>query len=110
MARGSNRLTPTLVAPRLTPIASQPTQVVVRHRASRIAKVLQSGTVKATYDTRTDTLSIIPNADVAVAGSDEDKLGVILDYGENGNLISPEILDESKRFTKTRRIELGTVG
>ena len=44
--------------------------------------------MKATYDARTDTLSIILNADAAVAESDEDKPGVILDYDQDGNLVS----------------------
>jgi uncharacterized protein YuzE len=66
--------------------------------------------MKATYDARTDTLSIILKADAAVAESDEDKPGVILDYDEDGNLISLEILDASKRVTEARRIEFETVG
>jgi uncharacterized protein YuzE len=66
--------------------------------------------VKATYDARTDTLSIILIADAAVAESDEHKPGVILDYDEDGNLISLEILDASKRVTEARRIEFETVG
>ena len=66
--------------------------------------------MKATYDARTDTLSIILRADAAVAESDEDKPGVILDDDEDGNLISSEILDASKRVTKARRIEFETVG
>ena len=66
--------------------------------------------MKATYDARTDTLSIILKADVAVAESDEDKPGIILDYDQDGNLVSLEILDASKRVTETRRIEFETVG
>ena len=66
--------------------------------------------MKATYDVRTDTLSIILKADAVVAESDEDKPGVILDYDEDGNLVSLEILDASKRVTETRRIEFETVG
>jgi uncharacterized protein YuzE len=61
--------------------------------------------MKATYDARTDTLSIVLKADVEVAESDEDKPGVILDYDAEGNLISLEILDASKRVGETRRIE-----
>jgi uncharacterized protein YuzE len=61
--------------------------------------------MKATYDARTDTLSIILKPDAQVAESDEDKPGVILDYDEDGNLISLEILDASKRVGDTRRIE-----
>ena len=40
--------------------------------------------MKATYDARTDTLSIILRADAQVAGSDEDKPGIILHYDEDG--------------------------
>jgi uncharacterized protein YuzE len=66
--------------------------------------------MQATYDARTDTLSIILKADAMVAESDEDKPGVILDYDEEGNLVSLEILDASKRVTEARRIEFETVG
>jgi len=66
--------------------------------------------VKATYDARTDTRSIILKADARVAESDEDKPGVILDYAEDGNLVSLEILDASQRVTDTRRIEFETTG
>jgi len=66
---------------------------------------LEGRIVKATYDARTDTLSIILKADVRVAESDEDKPGVILDYDEQGDLVSLEILDASKRVGETRRFE-----
>jgi uncharacterized protein YuzE len=61
--------------------------------------------MKATYDLRTDTLSIILKPDAQVAESDEDKPGVILDYDEEGDLISLELLDASKRVGETRRFE-----
>jgi len=66
--------------------------------------------VKATYDAETDTLSIIFRADARIAESDEDKPGVILDYDEQGNLVSLEILDASKRVTDARKIESETTG
>jgi uncharacterized protein YuzE len=66
--------------------------------------------MKATYDARTDTLSIILKADTVVAESDEDKPGIILDYDQDGNLVSLEILDASTRVTEARRFEFETVG
>ena len=66
--------------------------------------------MKATYDVASDTLSIVLRPDAEVAESDEDKPGVILDYDEQGNLVSLEILDASKRVTEARRIEFETTG
>jgi uncharacterized protein YuzE len=70
---------------------------------------LEEIVVKATYDARTDTLSIVFKPDAEVAESDEDKLGVVLDYDRDGNLVSLEILDASKRIGETRRIEFEMV-
>ena len=66
--------------------------------------------MKATYDARTDTLSIIFKPDVEIAESDEDKPGVVLDYDKDGNLVSLEILDASKRVADARRIEFEMTG
>ena len=66
--------------------------------------------MKATYDAETDTLSIVLKTDARVVESDEDKPGVILDYDEQGNLVSLEILDASKRVSDARRIEFETTG
>jgi uncharacterized protein YuzE len=44
------------------------------------------------------------------SASEEDKPSVILDYDEDGNLVSLEILDASKRITEARRIEFEIVG
>ena len=61
--------------------------------------------MKVAYDRRTDTLSVILKDDTSVAESDEEKPGVILDYDSEGNLISLEILDASRRVTDARRVE-----
>jgi uncharacterized protein YuzE len=64
--------------------------------------------VKATYDSRTDTLLIVFKPETSVAESDEGKPGVILDYDDQGNLISLEIMDASKRVSEARRMEFET--
>lgn len=61
--------------------------------------------MKVLYDARTDTLSVILREDVPVAESDEDKPGIVLDYDAQGNLVSLEVLDASKRVTDARKIE-----
>ena len=66
--------------------------------------------MKATYDAKTDTLSIILRADAVVAESDEDKPGVILDYDAAGNLVGIEILDASKRVSEARSIQFRVAG
>jgi uncharacterized protein YuzE len=60
--------------------------------------------MKVNYDTATDILTVVLR-DAPVAESDEDKPGVILDYDKDGNLISLEILDASKRVTDTRKVD-----
>lgn len=64
--------------------------------------------MKVIYDSRTDSLSVILKEGIAVAESDEDKPGVILDYDEHGNLLSLEILDASRRVTDARKVEYQT--
>ena len=65
--------------------------------------------MKVSYDPKTDSMTIVLREGVAVAESDEDKPGVILDYDAEGNLLSLEILDASKRIGETRRIEFEMV-
>lgn len=61
--------------------------------------------MKVAYDPTTDILSIVLRDDRAVAESDEDKPGVILDYDNEGNLVSLEVLDASTRVSDTRKVE-----
>ena len=65
--------------------------------------------MKATYDARTDTLTLELRSDT-VAESDEDKPGVILDYDAQGNLVSIEILDASRRVTEARSMDFKVAG
>ena len=66
--------------------------------------------MKVNYDPKTDTLSFILKEDARVAESDEGKPGVILDYDEQGDLVSMEILDASHRVTQARKIEFQIAG
>ena len=61
--------------------------------------------MKATYDTRTNILSLILKDGATVAESDEERPGVILDYNEHGDLVSMEILDASRRVTEATKME-----
>ena len=60
--------------------------------------------MKVIYDPHTDTLTLILK-DSPVVESDEAKLGIILDYDAEGNLVSVEVLDASKRVTEPHGIE-----
>ena len=66
--------------------------------------------MKATYDSRTDTLTLVLRDGATVVESDEDKPGVVLDYDAEGNLVSLEVLDASKRVSQVDRFELEKVG
>ncbi len=61
--------------------------------------------MKVSYDRHTDTLSVILRDEAVVAESDEDKPGIILDYDQDGNLVSLEILEASKRVSDTRKVD-----
>ena len=61
--------------------------------------------MKVSYDPHTDTLSVILRDEAVVVESDEDKPGIILDYDQEGNLVSLEILDASKRVSDARKVD-----
>ena len=65
--------------------------------------------MKVRYDADTDTLTVTFR-DVPVAESDEDKLGVILDYDGQGNLVAVEVLDASQRVEEPRSVTLAAEG
>ncbi len=85
----------------------KPPEVVTAYKTSS-REVLEVSRMRVSYDPRTDTLTVIFREDAQISESDEDKPGTILDYDREGNLVSLEILDASKRVTRTRRIEFET--
>jgi uncharacterized protein YuzE len=64
--------------------------------------------MKVTYDSTTDTLTVVLKEGRPVAESAEDRPGVILDYDDEGNLLSLEILDASRHVKDARKIEYQT--
>lgn len=60
--------------------------------------------MKVKYDPEVDVIKI-EFSDVTIEESDEDKPGIILDYDQNGNIVSMEILDASKRMKDPRSLE-----
>jgi len=64
--------------------------------------------MKVMYDGKTDTLTMLLKENVAVAESDEEKPGVILDYDAQGDLVSIEVLDASRRVTEARKVDFQT--
>jgi uncharacterized protein YuzE len=60
--------------------------------------------VKVTYDADVDVLRVLFSS-AAIAESDEDKPGVILDYDKDGAIVGLEILDASKRVENPRALE-----
>jgi uncharacterized protein YuzE len=61
--------------------------------------------MKVRYDANSDTLSVVLLASAAIAESDEEKPGVILDFDAEGNLVSLEVLDAYQRMSDPRTIE-----
>jgi uncharacterized protein YuzE len=59
--------------------------------------------MRVIYDVQTDTLTIILS-EAPVLESDEYKPGMILDYDADGNVVSLEILDASRRVVQPTRM------
>lgn len=62
-----------------------------------------------TFDPHTDTLRLVFR-ESPIAESDEDRPGVILDYDADGNVVSMEIMDATRRVEDPRSVEFGVAG
>ncbi|HZY30382.1 MAG TPA: DUF2283 domain-containing protein [Candidatus Methylomirabilis sp.] len=60
--------------------------------------------MKVKYDQEVDVLTI-EFSDAQVEESDQDKPGMILDYDKDGNIVSMEILNASKRVQNPKSVE-----
>ena len=65
--------------------------------------------VRIIFDAEVDILRIILS-DAPIEGSDEDKPGIIIDYDAQGNVVSMEILDASKRGMNPHGVEYAITG
>ena len=54
--------------------------------------------MRVVYDPKTDTLDLIFR-EGKIVESDEDKPGIIMDYDENGNVMSIEVLEASSKLS-----------
>ncbi len=59
--------------------------------------------MKVIYDPETDTLCLILR-DERVVESDELREGLIVDYGDNGRIVSIELLDASEHVSEPRGV------
>lgn len=59
--------------------------------------------MKIIYDPETDTLNLILR-ESSIKESDELREGIIIDYGEDGKVVSIEMLDASENITEPRGI------
>jgi uncharacterized protein YuzE len=64
--------------------------------------------MRITYDKETDTLAV-HLSEHPVADSDEPRPGVILDYDQQGHLVSFELLDASRQMTIPATVELEVI-
>ena len=66
--------------------------------------------MKVTYDAEVDVLRIVLRDDIQIDESDEDKLGIIIDYDSEGNMVGLEILDASRRVGNPSGVEYAVTG
>lgn len=60
--------------------------------------------MKVVFDQEADTLTVILS-NAPIAATDEEEEGFVLDFDADGNLVSVEILDASRRVEHPNRME-----
>jgi uncharacterized protein YuzE len=71
-------------------------------------KVLEAR-MKTIYDPKVDVLRIV-FSNAPIEESDEEKLGIILDFNKSGNVVGMEVLDASQRMENPRAVEYAVAG
>ena len=61
------------------------------------------------YDSHTDTLTL-SFSNEKILDSDEDKPGIIIDYGAKGKIVEMEILNASQRVTNPQELNFRVIG
>ncbi len=64
--------------------------------------------MKVAYDSRSDTVVMILKGDTAIAESEEVRPGIVFDLDGDGQVVSIEILDASRRVSSADRMEFVT--
>ena len=59
--------------------------------------------MKIIYEQKTDTMTVILK-ESTIEESDEAKSGIIIDYDNQGDIVSIEILDAKKRITQPTQV------
>jgi uncharacterized protein YuzE len=81
---------------------------VVKGVRDHPVRAVRSEAMKITYDAATDTLTVVLR-DATARISEEEKLGVILDYDAEGRLIALEVLDASARVDSVDTVQLQVI-
>ncbi len=61
--------------------------------------------MKIRYDREVDAITIVFQSDRQIRESDEANPGVVMDYDDEGALVSIEVLDASKRFEDLENVQ-----
>ena len=64
--------------------------------------------MKVAYDSRSDTVTMILKSDTEIAESEEVRPGIVFDLDVEGQVVSIEILDASRRVSGADRMEFVT--